>query len=61
MMGLSNAVHWFAWFITTFLQFSLTMGILTAMLKYGHVLEYSNATVIFVTLEIFAIATISFW
>lgn len=60
MMGLSNAVHWFAWFITTFLQFSLTMGILTVMLHYGHVLKYSNAMVVFTTLEIFAIATISF-
>ena len=61
MMGLSNAVHWFAWFTTTFIQFSVTMAILTAMLKYGHVLKYSNVMVVFTTLEIFAIATISFW
>ncbi|XP_053393737.1 ATP-binding cassette sub-family A member 2-like isoform X2 [Mercenaria mercenaria] len=60
MMGLSNAVHWLAWFLTTFVQFTVTMVVLTAMLKYGHVLTYSNALVVFTTLELFAIATISF-
>ena len=61
MMGLSNAVHWLAWFITTFIQFSVTMGVLTAMLKYGRVLSHSNPLIVFTTLEVFAIATISFW
>ncbi|XP_074655833.1 ATP-binding cassette sub-family A member 2-like [Tubulanus polymorphus] len=60
MMGLSNAVHWIAWFITSFGQMTLTMGMLTIMLKYGHVLEYSNPFIIFIVLEVFALATIMF-
>jgi len=61
MMGLSNFVHWLAWFITTFIQFSVTMIVLTVMLKYGRVLFYSDPLIVFITLELFAIATISFW
>jgi hypothetical protein len=60
MMGLSNAMHWLAWFITIFSQMSITMLILTLMLKYGHVLMYSNPAIIFLALEIFALATIAF-
>ncbi|KAG1677983.1 ATP-binding cassette sub-family A member 2 [Nymphon striatum] len=60
MMGLTNAVHWLAWFITSFLQMSVTMVILTVLLKFGKVLTYSNAYLIFLTLEVFAIATITF-
>ena len=60
MMGLSNSVHWLAWFLTTFTQMSITMAILTIMLKYGKVLMYSNALITFLVLEIFAVATISF-
>ena len=61
MMGLSNAVHWLAYFITTFVQFTVTMVVLTVMLKYGQVLTYSDPIIVFMTLELFAIATISFW
>ncbi|KAK3577511.1 hypothetical protein CHS0354_026468 [Potamilus streckersoni] len=60
MMGLNNAVHWCAWFTTAFLQMTVTMGILTAMLKFGKVLNYSNPLLVFTVLEVFAIATISF-
>jgi len=60
MMGLNNSVHWLAWFVTTFAQMSVTMAILTVMLKYGGVLMYSNAFIIFVVLEVFAVATIAF-
>ncbi len=60
MMGLNNSVHWCAWFITTFAQMSLTMSILTMMLKFGKVLMYSNGFIVFLTLEIFAAATIAF-
>ena len=59
-MGLSNGVHWCAWFTITFVQFSITMAALTAMLKFGHVLTYSNPLIVFMVLEVFAIVTISF-
>ncbi|CAI9718098.1 ATP-binding cassette sub-family A member 2-like isoform X2 [Octopus vulgaris] len=60
MMGLNNAVHWCAWFTTTFIQMTITMAILTAMLKYGKVLTHSDPWVIFTVLEVFALATICF-
>lgn len=59
-MGLNNAVHWLAWFITSFLQMSVTVIILTIILKCGRVLTYSNPFLIFLTLEIFVIANIMF-
>ncbi|XP_014665300.1 PREDICTED: ATP-binding cassette sub-family A member 2-like isoform X2 [Priapulus caudatus] len=60
MMGMSNAVHWLAWAITSFTQMSITMVILTVMLRLGNVLAYSNPVIIFMMLEIFGLATISF-
>jgi len=59
-MGLSNSVHWLAWFMTSFTQMSITMAVLTVMLKFGHVLTHSNAFIVFITLELFAVATIAF-
>jgi len=60
MMGLSNSVHWLAWFITTFIQMGITMAILTVMLKYGLILTHSNAFLIYFVLMLFVVATISF-
>jgi ATP-binding cassette subfamily A (ABC1) protein 2 len=60
MMGLNNSVHWLAWFLTAFSQMSIVMAILTVMLKFGHVLMYSNPWIIFIVLEVFAMATIAF-
>ena len=60
MMGLSNGVHWCGWFTITFIQFSITMAALTVMLKFGHVLSYSNPLIVFLVLEVFAVVTISF-
>ncbi len=61
MMGMNNAVHWCAWFLTTFLQMTISVAILTAMFKYGHVLQHSDPLVVFTLLEIYVIATISLW
>ncbi|PRD32326.1 UNVERIFIED_CONTAM: ATP-binding cassette sub-family A member 2 [Trichonephila clavipes] len=59
-MGLNSAVHWLAWFITSFLQMSITAACLTVILKYGLVLTYSNPLLIFLMLEIFVVANIAF-
>nr|XP_042904131.1 ATP-binding cassette sub-family A member 2 isoform X3 [Parasteatoda tepidariorum] len=59
-MGLNSAVHWLAWFITSFLQMSITAAFLTVILKYGLVLTYSNPLLIFLMLEIFVVANIAF-
>ena len=60
MMGLSNAVHWCAWFLTTCLQMMATTGMLTAMLKVGKVLPHSDPFIIFIVLQVYAIAVICF-
>lgn len=61
MMGLNNAVHWVAWFITGFVQLSISVTALTGILKYGQVLKHSNVFIIWLFLSIYAVATIMFW
>ncbi|XP_055516314.1 ATP-binding cassette sub-family A member 2 [Leucoraja erinacea] len=60
MMGLNNAVHWVAWFITGFVQLSISVTALTGILKYGKVLMHSDPFIIWLFLTIYAIATIMF-
>uniref|UniRef100_A0A8C9P6X7 ABC-2 type transporter transmembrane domain-containing protein n=1 Tax=Spermophilus dauricus TaxID=99837 RepID=A0A8C9P6X7_SPEDA len=59
-MGLNNAVHWVAWFITGFLQLSISVTALTAILKYGQVLMHSHVLIIWLFLAVYAVATIMF-
>uniref|UniRef100_A0A8C2JBW8 ATP-binding cassette, sub-family A (ABC1), member 2 n=1 Tax=Cyprinus carpio TaxID=7962 RepID=A0A8C2JBW8_CYPCA len=60
MMGLNNAVHWVAWFITGFVQLSISVTALTVILKYGKVLLHSDPFIIWRFLTIYAVATILF-
>ncbi|XP_022085288.1 ATP-binding cassette sub-family A member 2-like isoform X2 [Acanthaster planci] len=60
MMGLSNAVHWVAWFIVGFSQMSLTIVALICILRYGEILIHSDPVIVWLTLTIFAMATICF-
>nr|XP_058969338.1 ATP-binding cassette sub-family A member 2-like [Pocillopora verrucosa] len=60
MMGLSNAVHWVAWFITSLCVMSITVGLLVIILKYGKVLYYSDPVIIWLFLMTFAVVTIIF-
>uniref|UniRef100_A0A2K6MXL0 ATP binding cassette subfamily A member 2 n=1 Tax=Rhinopithecus bieti TaxID=61621 RepID=A0A2K6MXL0_RHIBE len=59
-MGLNNAVHWVAWFITGFVQLSISVTALTAILKYGQVLMHSHVVIIWLFLAVYAVATIIF-
>ena len=60
VMGLSNTVHGMAWFLTAFVQLTFSMTVVTLMLKYSKVLLHSNAFIIWLILELYAIATITF-
>ncbi|XP_041370956.1 ATP-binding cassette sub-family A member 2-like [Gigantopelta aegis] len=60
MMGLSNAVHWCAWFLTTFIQMTITVVTLTAIFKFGKILAHSDPLVVFTMLELYVVAVISF-
>ncbi|CAF1655294.1 unnamed protein product, partial [Adineta ricciae] len=54
-----NGVHWVAWFITIFSQTTLVMIAVTLILHYGNVLMHSNAFLIFLIFEIYALSSIS--
>ncbi len=58
-MGLSNAVHWTAWFITSLLFMLISVIILCILFKVGKILLNSNPVVVFWLLTSFGIATIS--
>ncbi|XP_065067747.1 ATP-binding cassette sub-family A member 2-like [Rhopilema esculentum] len=60
MMGLSNAVHWTAWFITSTCLMTVIVMLMTIILKYGGILKYSNPFVIWLFLTLSSIATTLF-
>ncbi|TSK87603.1 ATP-binding cassette sub-family A member 3 [Bagarius yarrelli] len=65
MMGLSNWLHWSAWFLMFFIFLSISIFFVTLLFcvrvsPNGAVLTYSDPTLVFVFLLVFAVATISF-
>ena len=46
VMGLSNATHWAAWFITSFAVMFFVVFVMALILKFGRILQYSNFFVI---------------
>ncbi|KAG9264555.1 ATP-binding cassette sub-family A member 3 [Astyanax mexicanus] len=65
MMGLSNWLHWSAWFLMFFLFLSISIIFVTVLLcvwvsPNGAVLTYSDPSLVFVFLLVFAVSTISF-
>ncbi|XP_059140192.1 phospholipid-transporting ATPase ABCA1-like [Physella acuta] len=59
IMGLSNGVHWLAWFITSFVMMLITVILFVIVLKAGKILEYSDPSVILVFMIGFTCSTIS--
>uniref|UniRef100_H2T045 ATP binding cassette subfamily A member 3 n=1 Tax=Takifugu rubripes TaxID=31033 RepID=H2T045_TAKRU len=61
MMGLSNWLHWSAWFLMFFLFISISVFLVTLLLCIRvTVLTHSDPTLVFVFLLIFTVATINF-
>uniref|UniRef100_A0A673NB84 ATP-binding cassette sub-family A member 3-like n=1 Tax=Sinocyclocheilus rhinocerous TaxID=307959 RepID=A0A673NB84_9TELE len=63
MMGLSNWLHWSAWFLMFFLFLSISIFFVTVLicLKVNTaVLTYSDPTLVFIFLLVFAVSTINF-
>uniref|UniRef100_A0A8D3B2N6 ABC transporter domain-containing protein n=1 Tax=Scophthalmus maximus TaxID=52904 RepID=A0A8D3B2N6_SCOMX len=65
MMGLSNWLHWSAWFLMFFLFLSISVFFVTLLLcirvsPNGAVLSYSDPTLVFVFLLLFTVTTINF-
>uniref|UniRef100_A0A8C2EIU1 P-type phospholipid transporter n=1 Tax=Cyprinus carpio TaxID=7962 RepID=A0A8C2EIU1_CYPCA len=55
IMGLSSGMLWFSWFISSYLPFLFSAGLLIA---WGDILPYSDPAVVFFFLAAFATATI---
>ena len=58
MMGLSNGVHWTAWFITQFIVISISIVAIVPLLKYGGLYPKSNMLIIWLYLELYAVSLI---
>ncbi|KAI5101655.1 ATP-binding cassette sub-family A member 1 isoform X2 [Silurus meridionalis] len=58
IMGLGSGRLWLSWFISSYLPFLFSAGLLIIALKLGDILPYSDPAVIFLFLAAFATATI---
>ncbi|XP_035267888.1 phospholipid-transporting ATPase ABCA1 isoform X3 [Anguilla anguilla] len=58
IMGLGTTTLWVSWFISSFVPFLISAGLLISLLKWGDILPYSNPAVVFFFLAAFATATI---
>uniref|UniRef100_A0A6Q2XU88 ABC transporter domain-containing protein n=1 Tax=Esox lucius TaxID=8010 RepID=A0A6Q2XU88_ESOLU len=58
MMGLRSAAYWLSWVVSSVLPLAVSALLLTLILKYGKVLQYSDPSLIFVFLLVFCVATI---
>ncbi|KAL8202962.1 UNVERIFIED_CONTAM: ATP-binding cassette sub- A member 1 [Gekko kuhli] len=58
IMGLDNGILWLSWFISSLIPLLLSAGLLVLILKNGNLLPYSDPSVVFVFLSIFAVVTI---
>lgn len=57
-MGLSGAVLWLGWFLSSLGPFLLSTALLVLVLKLGDILPYSHPVVLFLFLASFAVATV---
>uniref|UniRef100_A0A8C3VSL4 ATP binding cassette subfamily A member 7 n=1 Tax=Catagonus wagneri TaxID=51154 RepID=A0A8C3VSL4_9CETA len=57
-MGLSGAVLWLGWFLSSLGPFLLSTALLVLVLKLGDILPYSHPVVLFLFLAAFAVATV---
>ncbi|CAM5115675.1 unnamed protein product [Eretmochelys imbricata] len=58
IMGLDNGTLWFSWFISSLIPLLMSAGLLVLILKMGNLLPYSDPSVVFVFLSVFAVVTI---
>uniref|UniRef100_A0A8D2Q2M8 P-type phospholipid transporter n=1 Tax=Zosterops lateralis melanops TaxID=1220523 RepID=A0A8D2Q2M8_ZOSLA len=58
IMGLDNGILWLSWFISSLVPLLMSAGLLVLILKVGNLLPYSDPSVVFIFLSIFAVVTI---
>lgn len=59
VMGLSNGIHWFTWFLTSFSIMFIVTVLLCLVIKFGKVTTYSDFSVLVVFFACFTVATIT--
>ncbi|XP_077983375.1 phospholipid-transporting ATPase ABCA3-like [Glandiceps talaboti] len=59
MMGLSNWIHWLAWFIKNFVFLMITGILIIVLLKVGRIFQYSDGAIILVFYVVWIIASIA--
>ncbi|XP_034020928.1 phospholipid-transporting ATPase ABCA1-like [Thalassophryne amazonica] len=59
IMGLNSAIYWLSWAVSSALPLSISAILLSLVVKYGKVLQYSDPSVIFVFLLVFCLVTIT--
>ncbi|OCU00960.1 hypothetical protein XELAEV_18006739mg [Xenopus laevis] len=59
IMGLDNGILWLSWFISSLIPLLMSAALLVLILKTGNLLPYSDPSVVFVFLSVFAVVTIS--
>ncbi|XP_056156372.1 phospholipid-transporting ATPase ABCA1-like [Lampris incognitus] len=58
-VGVQNSALWFAWFTENLVLLTVPCALISVMVKYGKVLQYSDPSVIFVFLLVFCVSTIT--
>ncbi|XP_041914079.1 phospholipid-transporting ATPase ABCA1 isoform X1 [Alosa sapidissima] len=58
IMGLGSGTLWVSWFISSYVPFLISAGLLVSLLQWGDILPYSDPVVVFFFLAAFATATI---
>lgn len=59
VMGLSKGVHWVSWFVFYLLSMTISVVLLSSLIKFGKILEYTNVFLLFVFVFMFVIALIT--
>ena len=60
IMGLRSSVHWLGWFITKFILVTITVTLLTAIMVFGDIVQFSDPTIVWLLLELYGVSTILF-
>eukprot|EP00042_Codosiga_hollandica_P059065 m.900658 g.900658 ORF g.900658 m.900658 type:complete len:796 (-) comp60047_c0_seq2:2027-4414(-) len=58
MMGLPNWILWFSWFLKNLIFISISVAVITIVIKVSSIFRYSDVGLVFVFLMLFAISTI---
>ncbi|XP_072051924.1 LOW QUALITY PROTEIN: phospholipid-transporting ATPase ABCA3-like [Amphiura filiformis] len=59
MMGLSNWVHWLAWFVKNFIFLCITILLIVILCKVGRIFQYTDGFLLFIFFMLWMISSIA--